>query len=734
MSSSSSSSQLCAQLRTCARHKNLKQAQDIFTAYLHGSISLPSPSASASASASATNTQLCQAYAAMINVFASCGRLDDARALSTEMWRKLLGRPLDVMADGDSDAPGTTRKMLPQTYHFAFIVTCTSLLKALGTSSSPGAHEFARNILLCAHRNAVTLDARIVSAFLRASLWANESRLKYTVKALQHTHTDLAGRRLLGAMLMRASRVGELRALCTLAHTELQEERDYRSTVRGGVEAALQATGGKYANIAKLVTHAPSGRSSQECLFYARGYCERGIGCTFVHDASAGRRQRDRKAVLLEQAYTTWELHVKLALTLTLLGRRGPAMRALETCDSIAASVSASTSEHHGAHGNEQHHYDEGDAGDGEEGSASFSSAAFRRTKHEELILEMKRVRRAWESKVKPKLSRLGAYVDAAKRTFFFDQRVSKQKRSVAAAAMSRAWRRGFGISAVARRGFAHALGGDNKDGDKSTSAAIAALREEYRRRLTRDGRIDWTKVFGPSSDVHLEIACGSGEWAAAQARAHDARSSQACWVCMELRPDRVHRCFAHAALERLSNLAVLAGDARDVLASRVPHHSVHRIFVRFPEPPHRRDHDAASNDAALLTDEFWRACWKALRKNDGVLVVYGDNHPYLETLANDLEKQEHSNTSKRARISRRMWHDAVDGSNLSLAVAVREGTPGEDLGEMAVPQDEDAMSLFDRFWNNGAHSGRWHVAVTPAHAEEEQGEECSEPKRRKAR
>ena len=124
---------------------------------------------------------------------------------------------------------------------------------------------------------------------------------------------DLAGRRLLGGVLMRASRVTELRLLCLLARHEINTRGDYRATVGGGGKAAQAAAiksvapdrqplaGHTSRALAELVTHAPKPDMGGDCMFWARGGCEKSVNCPFRHDPHASKRQRDRASTDVEQ-------------------------------------------------------------------------------------------------------------------------------------------------------------------------------------------------------------------------------------------------------------------------------------------------------------------------------------------------------------------------------------------------------------------------------------------------
>ena len=61
-------------------------------------------------------------------------------------------------------------------------------------------------------------------------------------------------------------------------------------------------------------------RTSNPCLFWERGRCDRGVNCNFYHDPSI--RQNDAHQVEAAQRDTELELAVHLAHAAALLGRR----------------------------------------------------------------------------------------------------------------------------------------------------------------------------------------------------------------------------------------------------------------------------------------------------------------------------------------------------------------------------------------------------------------------------
>ena len=142
----------------------------------------------------------------------------------------------------------------------------------------------------------------------------------------------------------------------------------------------------------------------------------------------------------------------------------------------------------------------------------------------------------------------------------------------------------------------------------------------------------------------------GVGEWVAAQAAA---QRGVARWVALELRHDRVYSIFSRMVCGNLQNLAVLGGDAAQILPQRLAPASVHRICVNFPEPPHHTSQQSelstAENHNHLLTHAFFRAMHTVLVDGGGV-TIFGDNRAYCTALAGALAKLKESKKQAAAQ------------------------------------------------------------------------------------
>jgi tRNA (guanine-N7-)-methyltransferase len=115
---------------------------------------------------------------------------------------------------------------------------------------------------------------------------------------------------------------------------------------------------------------------------------------------------------------------------------------------------------------------------------------------------------------------------------------------------------------------------------------------------------IDWAALFGNDQPIELEVGSGKGLFLANAAKANPGRN----FVGVELA-----RKYARLAAERLaklgiSNAKVWSGDARDVLARRVPDASLHAVHVYFPDPWWKKRHKKRRVFTAALVAQFERA------------------------------------------------------------------------------------------------------------------------------
>ncbi|KAK3247312.1 hypothetical protein CYMTET_43184 [Cymbomonas tetramitiformis] len=257
---------------------------------------------------------------------------------------------------------------------------------------------------------------------------------------------------------------------------------------------------------------------------------------------------------------------------------------------------------------------------------------------------------------------------------------------------------------------------------------------KRIRRRLSKKAKLRWDRIFGvqPRRDtgegdgedaegsegrlpVKLEICSGNGDWVVAQALEE---SGKALWGSLELRHDRVYSVFARMALNNVSNLCIIGGDAAQVMRQHVKAGSVANICINFPEPPHHSGNASAENKLHLLTAEFFlHAVWPALVPPrgggtlGGKLTIFSDNYEYCGTLARTLAAL-HGVRGEPVFQSVRgaECSSAGDGSATFEdvdGVRLYHGIPGSDSGHAV-----HAASYFDRFWERGQHTGRYFLVL----------------------
>ena len=138
---------------------------------------------------------------------------------------------------------------------------------------------------------------------------------------------------------------------------------------------------------------------------------------------------------------------------------------------------------------------------------------------------------------------------------------------------------------------------------------------------------IDWAALFGNDQPVELEVGSGKGLFLANAAMANPGHN----FVGVELA-----RKYARLAAERLaklgiSNAKVWSGDARDVLAHRVPDASLHAVHVYFPDPWWKKRHKKRRVFTGALVTQIERAI-----EQGGELHVASDVEDYF-TMIRDL-------------------------------------------------------------------------------------------------
>ena len=245
------------------------------------------------------------------------------------------------------------------------------------------------------------------------------------------------------------------------------------------------------------------------------------------------------------------------------------------------------------------------------------------------------------------------------------------------------------------------------------------------------------------SDKVYLEICAGTGDWVMSQALNQKQQNDQSKkrrldemsssydinWIAMELRCDRVYDMMTKLFYHDLNNVAILSGDASTIVPNHLPHASIDKMFINFPEPPERTGGIHDSEGDHLLTNKFFHDLYYVLKDPYvdehsetpmGTITIVSDNLPYIKSIAMEI--------AAFTRKSLRNWDihsvgfesiltkssyestleyttDVTDiGQDLKRIVLWR-GVPGPQVGHMV-----NASSYFDRLWENGNRNDRWFL------------------------
>ena len=403
-------------------------------------------------------------------------------------------------------------------------------------------------------------------------------------------------------------------------------------------------------------------QSCGPCQFWRSGKCERGVNCRFFHDAAVA--QDDAAARDVENNDMMAHLHVNCAHAMAMTGD-------IKGCRKYIAKASK---------------YLADERGGSIHGGKDERAELYKSTNRDELRLEVQRIS-TFVDRVLDGTLRAPVLHEHFARTLIFSSRI------LALCA------RGEGSSAVdvdrVRESLYEALRNTMglRDDSKSVKKAIYKI-------ISDDGTIRFDKMFDRSKKdktraLNLEVAAGNGDWAVAQAKAS---KSDADWISLELRHDRVYSIFSRAVCEGTSNFAAMGGDAAHVMRRYIKPGSVSNVFVNFPEPPHHSGDASADNSLALLNENFFRDIHESLCVG-GALVIFSDNHRYTQSLARVLGDLGIFN-AREADVS-------SAGVEIVNDVRVYKGIPGPQCGHRVYEQ-----SYFDRFWQQGQHVDRYFISV----------------------
>ena len=119
------------------------------------------------------------------------------------------------------------------------------------------------------------------------------------------------------------------------------------------------------------------------------------------------------------------------------------------------------------------------------------------------------------------------------------------------------------------------------------------------------DAPLEFTQLFGREAPVILEIGFGNGESLAISAAAHPETN----YLGIEVHRPGAGSLLRRLDTERLNNVRVMLGDAKDILADRIPAASLSAVQLFFPDPwPKKRHHKrrlVQPDFAALVTSRL---------------------------------------------------------------------------------------------------------------------------------
>ena len=272
------------------------------------------------------------------------------------------------------------------------------------------------------------------------------------------------------------------------------------------------------------------------------------------------------------------------------------------------------------------------------------------------------------------------------------------------------------------------ARGTDKKAVDtKSISAALSRIERHFHDVVGTEGFLDFTQMFAPVSTIlgdtllvskeamptvlkthkrtkiKLEICSGTGDWVCAQASA----DTDAHWVALELRHDRVYNTLTNAIIEGIPNLSLLRGDAMRILP-HIPDGSVHGLFVNYPEPPQKTGRSeesggAVSEGAHLLDEAFFRSVGRVLTSK-GSLTILTDNLWYAKLLVQVIAE-----TTAESGL-RSLSPDKCADHQVEFSIGevhLFRGLPGPAHGHVA-----ESSSYFDRLWKKGKMDERYFLVL----------------------
>lgn len=138
----------------------------------------------------------------------------------------------------------------------------------------------------------------------------------------------------------------------------------------------------------------------------------------------------------------------------------------------------------------------------------------------------------------------------------------------------------------------------------------------------------DLGQLFPAANCFKLEIGFGNGDSLVTMA-AHD---PECAYIGIEVHTPGVGHCLQKIHEQGLSNLKLISHDAIEVLETMIPHQSLDRVFLFFPDPWHKKRH----HKRRIVNQQFRDLLTRTL-KPGGILHMATDWQHYAEHMAQDL-------------------------------------------------------------------------------------------------
>jgi tRNA (guanine-N7-)-methyltransferase len=164
----------------------------------------------------------------------------------------------------------------------------------------------------------------------------------------------------------------------------------------------------------------------------------------------------------------------------------------------------------------------------------------------------------------------------------------------------------------------------------RAQARALATLLDRYQLPMSTTP-VDWTTVFGRAAPLLVEIGFGMGH------ALIDAAQRHPDWNCVGV---EVYRPGIGAVLNaidaaQLTNVRIIEGDAREVLAGMVGPAQLHRLIVFFPDPWPKSKHHKRR-----LVNAGFAALAASRLGDDGRLLIATDWAHYAEAILAVLDAE----------------------------------------------------------------------------------------------